>query len=171
MPDLLSHAFIAYTLCTLLAFHYDWLTPQYVTIGMAGAFIPDLAKIDLVVGSSTVAAAIDAPFDWFALHTVGGVLVAVLVGVLLAAQDERRRVFALLALGAGSHLVADALLLKASGLSSPLLWPVTNTPIPTPGLYRSTDLWPSIVTGLIALATWYAVRKAPSTTTAPTNES
>lgn len=163
MPDLLSHAFIAYALCTLLALHYDWLTPQYVTIGMVGAFIPDLTKIDLIIGSNTIAAAIDAPFDWFALHTLGGVAVATLVGVVLATRTERRRVFALLALGAGSHLVADALLLKASGLSSPLLWPLTHAPIPTPGLYRSTDIWPSILTGLLALATWYAVRRAPRT--------
>lgn len=165
MPDLLSHAFIAYTLCTLLALQYDWLTPQYVTIGMAGAFIPDLAKIDLLIGSNTIAAVIDAPFNWFAIHTVGGTAVAVLIGVLLATRDERRRVFGLLALGAGSHLLADALLLKASGLSSPLLWPIILTPIPTPGLYRSTDIWPSILTGLIALVTWYAVRRTPSTTT------
>lgn len=163
MPDLLSHAFIAYTLSTLLALRYEWLTPQYVTIGMVGAFIPDITKIDLIIGSNTVAAAIDYPFDWFALHTIGGAFVAILIGVLVVSHDERRRVFALLALGAGSHLLADALLLKASGLSSPLLWPLIQTPIPTPGLYRSTDIWPSIATGLIALATWFVVRNARAT--------
>lgn len=164
MPDLLSHAFIAYTLCTLLALRYEWLTPQYVTIGMAGAFIPDLAKIDLVVDSNSIAAVLDAPFDWFALHTLGGALVAILVGVVLVHSAERRRVFTLLAIGAGSHLAADALLLKASGLSNPLLWPLTSTLLPTPGLYRSTDIWPSIATGLIALATWYVVRKSRHST-------
>ena len=164
MPDLLSHAFIAYTLCTLLALRYTWLTPQYVTIGMAGAFIPDIAKIDLLLDSNSVAAVLDAPFDWFAIHTLGGALAAVLVGTVLAAHSERRRVFALLALGAGSHLVADALLLKASGLSSPLLWPLTHAPIPTPGFYRSTDVWPSIVTGVAALVTWYLVRRSRSST-------
>lgn len=166
MPDLLSHAFIAYTLCTLLALHYTWLTPQYVTIGMAGAFVPDIAKIDLLVDSNTIAAALDAPFDWFAIHTLGGALAAVLVGTVLAAHSERRRVFALLALGASSHLVADALLLKASGLSSPLLWPLTRTLVPTPGIYRSTDIWPSIATGLVALAAWYLVRRSRGSTAA-----
>lgn len=165
MPDLLSHAFIAYTLCTLLALRYAWLTPQYVTIGMAGAFIPDIAKIDLLLDSNTIAAVLDAPFDWFAIHTLGGALAAVLVGTVIAAHSERRRVFALLALGAGSHLAADALLLKASGLSSPLLWPLTPTLIPTPGLYRSTDVWPSIATGVAALVTWYLVRRSRISTT------
>lgn len=158
MPDLLSHTFIAYTLCTLLALHYDWLTPQYVTIGMAGAFIPDLAKLDLIVDSSIVAALLDTPFKWFGIHTLGGALVAILIGVVLVPKGERRRVFALLSLGAVSHLLADAMLLKASGLSNPLLWPLTSSPLPTPGLYHSTDLWPSLLTGIIALLTWYVVR-------------
>jgi hypothetical protein len=44
MPDLLAHAFIAYTVATRLSWHYDWLTPAYKTALMAGAFIPDLTK-------------------------------------------------------------------------------------------------------------------------------
>ena len=119
MPDLLSHAFIAYTLCTLLGLEYDWLTPQYVTVGMAGAFIPDLAKIDLVLDGAVVGTLLGVPFDWLGIHTLGGATVVVLVGVTLAASEERRRVGALLALGAASHLTADALLAKAAGVSYP----------------------------------------------------
>jgi hypothetical protein len=29
MPDLLTHAFVAYTICTLLSWRYAWLTPTY----------------------------------------------------------------------------------------------------------------------------------------------
>jgi hypothetical protein len=158
MPDLLSHAFIAYTLCTLLAVRYPWITPQYVTVGMAGAFVPDMAKVDLVLGNTIVGNAFGLPFDWFGLHTLGGATVAVLVGVTLVANEHRRGVAALLAVGAGSHLVTDALLLKASGHSYPLLWPLTAYRPPTPGLYLSTDVWPSIVTGGIALGAWLLVR-------------
>lgn len=160
MPDLLSHAFVAYTLCTLLAVRYRWLTPRYVTVGMAGAFVPDIAKIDLAVGGAVVGNALGVPFSWFGIHTLGGAAVAALVGVVLAASGERRRVAALLALGAASHLAADALLLKASGHSYPVLWPLTVYHPPTPGLYHSTDLWPSVATGAAALAAWLVVRRS-----------
>lgn len=158
MPDLLSHAFIAYALCTLLALRYRWLTPPYVTVGMAGAFVPDIAKVDLVVDHALVGNLLGVPFDWLGVHTLGGAAVAVLVGVTLAASEYRRRVAALLALGAGSHLAADALLLKASGRSYPVLWPLTGYHPPTPGLYLSTDLWPSVATGALALVAWLLVR-------------
>jgi hypothetical protein len=159
MPDLLSHAFIAYTLCTLLALRYEWLSPQYVTVGMAGAFIPDMAKLDLVIDNVIVGNTLGIPFNWFAIHTLGGATIAVLVGVTFADATERTRVGGLLALGAASHLLADALLLKASARSYLVFWPVSKYVPPTPGLYLSTDLWPSIVTGLLALGTWILVRR------------
>jgi hypothetical protein len=159
MPDLLSHAFIAYTACTLLAVRYRWLTPQYVTVGMAGAFVPDIAKIELVLDSALVGNAVGAPFDWFGVHTLGGTAVALLVGVVLVASEERLRVASLLSLGAGSHLLADALLLKASGRSYAVLFPLTPYHPPTPGLYHSTDVWPSLVMGGLALGTWWFVRR------------
>ncbi len=159
MPDLLSHAFIAYTACTLLALRYDWLDPRYVTVGMAGAFVPDVAKVDLVLDGAAVGDALGVPFDWFGLHTLGGATLAVLVGVVLAASDHRRRVGALLALGAASHLTADAFLLKAAGVSYPVLWPLTAYHPPTPGLYLSTDRWPAVVTGALALGAWLVVRR------------
>lgn len=163
MPDLLSHALIAYTLCTLLALRYRWLSPAYVTIGMAGAFIPDIAKISLALDSAIIGALIDKPFNWFAIHTLGGAAIAVLIGVLLVAAEERRRVLALLSLGAGSHLFADALLYNVTGHSYPVFWPLTMYRPPSPGIYHSTDIWPSIALAGIAVLTWYVVRKRPTT--------
>lgn len=163
MPDLLSHALIAFVLGTLLSWRLAWLGPRYVTVVMAGAFIPDLAKIAIGLPSERVAALLDIPFDWFGLHTAGGALLAILVGVVLVQQTERRRVFALLSLGAVSHLLADALLLKASGRSYPLLWPLTDDAPPTPGLYMSTDVWPSVVLGALALAIWLVDRRVVQT--------
>lgn len=159
MPDLLSHAFIAYTLCTLLSLRYDWLSPQYVTVGMAGAFIPDMAKIGLVIDGATIGNALGIPFSWFGIHTLGGAAVSVLIGITLVAAPERKRVSALLALGAASHLVADALLMKTSGRSYHVFWPVIQYVPPTPGLYLSTDLWPSLATGGIAVVAWILVRQ------------
>lgn len=160
MPDLLTHALIAFVLCTLLRWRYDWLTPPYVTVGMAGAFIPDIAKAGLVVDDTSVAALLGVPFDWYGIHTLGGAAVCVSIGAVLAARAERGRVLALLSLGAASHLLADALLLTASGYSYPLLWPLLRDAPPTPGVYLSTDVWPSIAAGTIAALSWLAVRRS-----------
>jgi hypothetical protein len=158
MPDLLSHAFIAFTICTLLSLRYDWLTGEYVTVGMAGAFIPDMAKIKLLVDAATVESALGLPFDWLGVHTLGGAFVSVLVGTVVVNRADRQRVFGLLSLGAASHLFADALLLKASGRSYAVLWPLTQYNPPTPGLYLSTDIWLTGVTGAVAVAAYLLVQ-------------
>jgi len=158
MPDLLSHAFIAFTICTLLSLRYNWLTGEYVTVGMAGAFIPDMAKIKLLVDAAAVEAALGIPFNWLGVHTLGGAFVAVLVGTVVVNRADRRRVFMLLSLGAASHLFADSLLLKASGRSYEVLWPLTQYHPPTPGLYLSTDIWLTGVTGFAAVATYLFVQ-------------
>ncbi len=162
MPDLLAHALIAYAICTALAWRYDWLTPGYVTVGMAGAFIPDITKVGLVVPNALVEGLLGIPFGWSAIHTVGGSVVGVAIGVVLVAEDERRRVGALLAIGAGSHLLADALLLKPSGRSFAVLWPLTRWQPPTPGLYLSPEPWPMLVAASVAALIWLAVRRTPT---------
>ncbi|EMA08278.1 metal-dependent hydrolase [Haloferax denitrificans] len=154
MPDLLSHALIAYSLATIASWRYDWITRPYVTAAMASAFIPDMAKAALVIPSARVAQLIGMPFDWFGLHTLGAVVCSVLIGVVLISQHERRRVGLLLSLGASSHLLADALLRKPTGLSYPLLWPLSRVYPPTPGLYLSTDIWPAVVLSIVAAVVW-----------------
>lgn len=151
MPDLLTHALIAYNIGTVVAWRYAWLDARYVTVAMAGAFIPDIAKITLLVSGTRVSAFLDLPFSWLGIHTAGGAFLGVLIGVVLVTPQERRQVFWLLSLGASSHLIADAFLIKAYGYSYPLLWPLTAYAPPTPGLYLSTDVWPAIVTGSIAI--------------------
>ena len=162
MPDLLAHALLAYAVGTVLSWRLDWLSPAYVTVVMAGAFVPDLAKADLAVESTTVEALLGVPFDWFALHTAGGVALSVLVGVAVVADGERRRVLGLLALGALSHLLADGLLLKPSGRSYAILWPLTRYHPPTPGLYLSTQPGPTVVAAAVALVVWAATRRRRS---------
>lgn len=162
MPDLLAHAVLGYCLGTALSFRYDWLTPTYVTVVMAGAFIPDISKIYILVPDQAVADALGVPFSWFALHTLGGSAVAVLVGVVLVAGDERRRVLGLLSLGAASHLAADALLLTPTGFSKPMWWPVAHVGLPSPGLYLSTEPTPLFAASAVAVVLW-AVRRRTTT--------
>ncbi|USZ67410.1 metal-dependent hydrolase [Halorussus salilacus] len=158
MPDLLAHALFAYALGLLLSWRYAWLSPAYVTVVMAGAFVPDLSKAELLVPSTAVEAALGVPFDWFALHTAGGVFVAIALGATVVARAERGRVAALLSVGAVSHLLADGLLLKPSGRSYAIGWPVSQYHPPTPGLYLSTQPDPAVAAAAFAAAVWLATR-------------
>ncbi|MFB6228334.1 MAG: hypothetical protein ABEH88_07170 [Halobacteriales archaeon] len=54
---------------------------------------------------------------------------------MLVDEPRRRTTLLVLSIGAVSHLLADALLLKATGRSYPILWPLTRWQPPTPGLY------------------------------------
>ena len=163
MPDLLTHALIGYTIATTLGFRYRWLTPPWVTVCMMGTFIPDLTKIRLLIPNYRVEQYLGTPFDWFGLHTAGGSVVSVLIGAILVPREYRRRVFALLTLGAGSHLLFDAFLIKTSGHMSPMLWPITDFGFAMPGFYLSSDRWPALVTGILAALVWLATQRSHRT--------
>lgn len=62
---------------------------------MAGAFVPDLARVGLGIDGATVPATLNLPFSWFAIHVHGGTLVCILIGATVAASNERRRVLEL----------------------------------------------------------------------------
>lgn len=158
MPDLLAHVLIAYAIVRFFSWRYEWLTAPYVTVCMVGAFIPDLAKAELVIPNAVVERLFNVPFAWFGLHTGGAVLVSVLIGVLVVVPRERKRVFLLLALGAGTHLLADGLLRTPSGRSYAIFWPLTRYNPPTPGLYLSTQPGPTLVAGIAALGVWLLTR-------------
>ena len=159
MPDLLTHALAGYILATTLSFKYEWLTPPWVTVCMMGTFIPDLTKIRLLLPSYQIEQLLGLPFDWFALHTVGGTTVSVLIGTVLVPHEHRRRVLALLAVGAGSHLFLDSLLITTTGYAAPMGWPLINSGLPTPGIYLSSDRWPALVAGLLAIYLWWKNRR------------
>ncbi|WP_248897013.1 metal-dependent hydrolase [Haloplanus halobius] len=154
MPDLLAHVFIAYSLCRVLSWRVPWLTTPYVTVGMVGAFIPDLVKIKLLLPSETMERVLGVPFDWGSLATGGGTLLSVCVGLALLASSERRRGGLVLGLGAGSHLLADSLLLTPTGRSVQLLWPLSQYRVPSPGLYLSTQSEPMLLAGGVAALVW-----------------
>ena len=154
MPDLLAHAFIAYALCRVLSWRVEWLTTNYVTLGMVGAFIPDIVKINLVLPSPVVERLLGVPFSWGSLATGGGTAISILIGIVLLSSQERRRGGALLAFGAASHLVADSLLLTPTGRSVQLFWPLVQYRVPSPGLYLSTQPEPMILAGVVAALVW-----------------
>ena len=159
MPDGLAHVLVAYTACTAFSWRYEWLTAPYRTVGMAGGLIPDLAKATLFVPSWRVRNALGLPFSWEALETGGGALVCVALGALFVVPRERRRVAVALAVGAATHLLTDALLAKPTGHSFAIAWPLTRYPPPTPGLYQSTQPWPTVVALLFAGGVWLIDRR------------
>lgn len=158
MPDLLAHVFIAYTLCRVISWRIEWVSAEYVTLGMVGAFIPDLVKIKLLLPNWRVEQLLEIPFSWGSLATGGGVFLSTLIGVVLLQSNERRRGSLLLVVGAGSHLVADSLLLTPTGRTVQVFWPLSQYTTPSPGLYLSTQPGPTIVTGIAAGVVWLTHR-------------
>lgn len=154
MADILTHALAGYVLATMLSFRYEWLTAPYVTLCMMGALIPDTMKISLLVSSAQVEAWLGVPFSWSALHTLGGAIVAVLVGVALVPASYRRRVGAVLMLGALSHHALDVLIVHPSGYVYDVFWPLYSTWIPAGSLYHSSDRLPLAIAAVVATVTW-----------------
>lgn len=85
-------------------------------------------------------------------------LLGIIIGAMTVTNHIRRRVAAVLAVGAVSHLLTDGLLLTPTGRTYPMFWPLTRFAPPSPGLYLSTDPEPTIVAGLFALGVWVATR-------------
>jgi hypothetical protein len=154
MPDLLTHVLVGYVFATLLSIRVRWLTPEYVTVVMLGAIVPDLTKAKMVVASRPIELWSGLPFDWFGIHTLGGVLLAAAIGSLLTTQ-HRRRIFVLVLASSISHLFLDGLLVQPSGFFSALLFPFTTYLPPTPELFLSSDRWPAFVTAVLALIVWF----------------
>lgn len=150
MPDLLVHALFAYVLCVLLSRRRRWLSPAFVSVGMVGAFLPDISKAAHLLSSWEVRQLLGIPFSWGVFHTGAGVLLSALLLGTFVPSTQRRRVIGLLVLGAGSHLVADAMLITATGRTVPFLWPLIRIAPPTPGLYTSTD--PRLTAAALAIA-------------------
>lgn len=164
MPDMLTHALVAFTLATLLHRRYDWISPPYVTAAMVGALVPDLMKLVAVIPSSVMAALYGLPVVIVVLHTFPGSIGGIAIGSLLVGRGHRQRVFLLAVLGATSHHALDLLLITHDGLSYHVLWPLTHYEPPTPQLYRSSDRWPALLATSAAVLSWYVVRWRPGGT-------
>lgn len=151
MADLLTHIFVGYTIGMVLTWKYDKLKSAHVTAVMVGSTLPDLVRIRLLLDPVKIEQVLGIPFSWGPLHTAGGVIIIVAIGSLLSVPKEFKVIFILLLIGAASHLLLDALLISVSGYSYAVLWPFLDFHPPTPGLYLSTDVWPAMITGIIAL--------------------
>lgn len=159
MADVLTHVIAGYVIGTVLSFRYEWMRPAHVTLVMIGALSPDFVKIELFVPDMAVEAMLGLPFSWAPLHTVGGSIVVVLLGSLLLGPTYRWRALALFAIGAASHHALDVVLVTATGYSYAVFWPLTEYRPPAGDLYLSSDRWPALVSGGLAVVVWFVDRR------------
>jgi len=161
MPDFMTHVLVAYVALQVSAWRVDWLTRPRIVTGMAGALVPDLVKIKLLVPSYRVESALSVAFSWAPLHRLGGALLTAAILSLFVERSERRVVFLLLVGGLLSHLLLDAFLLRPVPYTYDLLYPLTHwrAPIFDLDLYLSSDYWPSIATGAVALVVFGVTRR------------
>ena len=155
MADVHTHVLAGFIVGTLLSFRYDWLGPEHVTLVMIGALAPDFIKINILISDAAVTALLGIPFSWAPLHQLGGAVLVILLGSLLPAPEYRTRAFALFAIGVATHFVLDWLLLTATGYAFPVFWPLTEWRPPAGNLYLSSDRWPALVAGMLAVGVWY----------------
>jgi hypothetical protein len=168
MADLLATVLVAYVLLTVTGWWIEWLGPRWVVIGMGGACIPDLQKIDILFDADTVSAVLGIPFTYGVTSTLGGVLLLSGAITLLFERRWWRRVYTLLVIGGGVHIILDGLRVWADGKASQWLFPLLPSyRPPTPSLYVTSDpRVPALVIAVSLLV--FAVDRYVFDGTAPT---
>ncbi len=162
MAELLSHVLFAYALFTVASWRLEWLSKRWVAVAVVGAVLPDLNRIGLLLGESTLEAVLGVPFSFDAIHTLGGILILSGIGAL-AFDKQQALAYGLLVAGALSHLLVDALKLYADGSAAAWLYPITWYRHPSPNLYVSSDPGVLAVAGSIALGVWVIDRHLTDT--------
>ncbi|WP_435360852.1 hypothetical protein [Haloarchaeobius sp. DFWS5] len=158
MSDLLTHVLAAYVAATVLSWRVDWLASRHVPMAMVGAVVPDAAKAYMLTGSTRVAVA-GVEGSWYALQTVGAATCFVLAGSLLVPPRERRVVLGSLFGAVGLHVLMDYMVVRASGVAPPYLYPLTWAQLPSLDVYLSSSLWPSLVAIPVAGLVWFLDRQ------------
>lgn len=148
MADLLTHVLVAYALLTAASWRVGWLGPRWVAVGMGGAAVPDLLKVERVVDESVVEGVLGVPFEYAPISSLGGLVV--LAGVVaLLFGERRRRVYGLLVVGGAASLVLDGLRVFVDGHAGFWLYPLWWRP-PTPSLYVTSD--PRVLLAALAVS-------------------
>lgn len=163
MTDLLTHVLIVYVVLApaARARFTDGLpiAPGHVSLGMIGAVIPDLSKIHYVIDIEFASRLVGVPLSPLPFHRLGGIVAVIAIGTLLFDRTERRTACGVMLFGAGTHLVLDAFVKRADGLTPPYLYPLSWWQAPAGDLYLSSDVWPSGVALTLAVGVWAAINR------------
>ena len=159
MADLLTHVLVAYVFLTVTGWWVDWLDSRWVVVGMGGACIPDLQKVDILLDADTVSAVLGIPFTYSVTSTLGGVLLLSGAITLLFERRWWRRVYVLLVTGGVAHVALDGLRSWADGSASQWLFPLLPSyRPPTPSLYVTSDPGVSVIAITVSLLVFVADR-------------
>lgn len=151
MADALTHVLVAYVVFTALSWRVEWLSPRWVAVAMVGAMLPDLNRIRMLIDEEWIETTVGIPFDWGAIHTLGGLIVLSGIGALCFSESRQRRIaFGTLIGGGLTHLALDAVKAWADGFDGVSLYPLSWWRNPTPGWYVSADRW--VLAAALALA-------------------
>jgi len=149
MADLLTHVLVPFVLLTPLSWRLSWLSDQWIVLAMAGAAIPDLVKIRIVLDSRVIESLLGVPFSYAPISTLGGVLV-VAAAIAVCFGDHARRAYGYIVFGGLTSLVLDGLRVFADGQANFWLYPFVWWRPPTPSLYVTSD--PRVTAVAIAAA-------------------
>jgi len=109
MPDWVTHIAVAWTLCRILRFKFDEFNNANTMLVIAGALIPDIAKIALVFKFIGIDAS-----DYFAiLHIPSGSIIV--TGIISLFFPEKKKAFLFLGFGVLTHYCLDLILEHVSG--------------------------------------------------------
>ncbi|WP_284010334.1 hypothetical protein [Haloarcula pelagica] len=158
MAELLTHVLVPYVVLTALGWRVEF-DRRWVPVAMGGAAIPDLSKVDLVVGAEAVESLVGHGFAWSPISSLGGVVVIGAAIALLFGDGLRRRAYAALLVGGTSALVVDGLRAFADGRSDFWLYPIYWRP-PTPSLYVTADSRVTVLSVGVAVAVFLLDRYA-----------
>jgi hypothetical protein len=140
MADLLTHVLVVYCLLTVGSWRFDRLTDRCIAVGMGGAVVPDLVKLDLLVSSYRIEQVVGFPVTYAHFATLGGVLLTAGVITVLFEREAWRRTYVFLVVGGVTSLVVDGLRVRADGHASAWLFPfLPSFRPPTPSLYVTSD--------------------------------
>jgi len=158
MADLLTHVLVPFVLLTPLSWRFSGLSDRWIVLAMAGAAIPDLVKIGIVVDDGVIESLAGVPFSYAPISTLGGVIV-VAAAIAVCFRDYARRAFRYLLFGGLTSLVLDGVRVFADGHANAWLYPFVWWRPPTPSLYVTADprvtLVAVAVAGLVFLADRY----------------
>jgi len=156
MAELLTHVLVPYLLLTPASWRFRWLRRRWIVIAMAGAAIPDLVKVDIVLDNALIESATGLPFSYAPISSLAGVLViAGAIALLFAARS--RRAYGYLLFGGFSSLALDGMRVFADGRADFWLYPLWWRP-PTPSLYVTSDPRVTVLSVTAALAVFLADR-------------
>lgn len=158
MAVLLMHVLVPYVILTVAGWQFNWLTKRWIAIGMAGAAIPDLMKIQILLDDNLIESILGIPFSYAPISSLGGVLL-IAGGITVFFETQRRRIFSFLLFGALSSLVVDGLRVFADGRSGFWLYPFSWWRPPTPSLYVTSDVR-VLLTAILVSAVVFALDRS-----------